>query len=73
VNLGSCIINHRNEAARAKIFLPGFCDVDGKALCNGKRLIAIFHRLAGWVDQPIPIHQIEVKLTRTANHLAPLS
>jgi hypothetical protein len=59
-------VDDSDEAALAEIFLPGFRDVDGKPLCDRKRLITTSDRIVGRMGDSILIHQTEVKLARAA-------
>src|SRR5882757_8321512 len=65
------IVDHRDEAALAKIFLPRFGNIDGKTLCNGECLVSIIHGLAGWMRQSILVHQNKTKIPLSARHSEP--
>src|SRR5947208_9182059 len=62
MDFNSGIDDHRDEAALAKIFLPRFRNIDGKALCDGKSLASIVNWLSGWMRQSVLIHQIEMNV-----------
>jgi hypothetical protein len=65
------IVDHRDEAALAKIFLPRFGNIDGKTLCNGECLVSIIHGLPGWMRQSILVHQNKMKFPLSARHPEP--
>src|SRR5436190_16778750 len=68
MDFDSGIVDHRDEAALAKIFLPRFRNIDGKTFCDGKSLVSIVHWLAGWMRQSVLIHQIKMKFPVVARH-----
>jgi hypothetical protein len=70
MDFDSGIVDHRDEAALAKIFLPRFRNIDGKTLCDGERLVSIVHPLADWMRQSVLIHQIKMKFPVIARHLS---
>jgi hypothetical protein len=71
MDFDSGIVDHRDEAALAKIFLPRFRNIDGKTLCDGKSLVTIVHWLAGWMRQSVLIHQIKMKFPVATRHPGP--
>jgi len=71
MDFDSGVVDYRDEAALAKIFLPRFGNIDGKTLCNGECLVSIIHGLPGWMRQSILVHQNKMKFPLSARHPEP--